>query len=55
MWACDNEMSDVALRILDFDCSPKQVSKYGDSALNSARKNNMVEVITKISRLYEID
>jgi ankyrin repeat protein len=49
--ACINEMSDIALKILDFECKPNQVNNAGYTALIYACRYEMSDVALKILNL----
>ena len=47
--ACFNNMTEVALRLLDMDSQPQQVNNRGHSTLTYAVENNMTEIIERLT------
>ena len=52
MLACKNNISEIALKLLDMDCNPGQMNNEKYTALMIACINNMPEVVTKLLKLF---
>ena len=54
MITCNTGFSKIALTLIDrFEdkCLPNQINSLGETAISIAKKNNMVEVVSKLEEL----